>query len=223
MDMQGPDRNTAVALGRNRPSVYIIDDDAEVRKSLHFLLASSWINGWPFALAADFIDQLPTLTPAPILLDIRMPGIDGLEMLEILKEREVNWPVIVMTAHGDVKIAVRAMKLGAIEFLEKPFQPEMLDEVLERAFGIIDQNEHRLRARVAARDRISKLTARESELLAILIKGAANKVVAHQLDISVRTVEMHRRTLLAKLGVKSIAETVVLVESAQLTPQLHLK
>jgi FixJ family two-component response regulator len=206
-----------VAMARGQRRVYIIDDDSDVRKSLHFLLAASLITAWPFAGAADFIDQLPGLSPAPIMLDVRMPGIDGLEVLAILKEREVNWPVIVMTAHGDVKIAVRAMKLGAIDFLEKPFQPDMLDPLLDFAFSIVDQNFCLLRARDDARSKIGELTLRESEVVRALIKGLPNKVVAHRLGLSVRTVEMHRSNAFAKLGLRSIAEIIALVRTANLT------
>ena len=201
-------------------SVYIIDDDAAVRKSLHFLLASSGVKAWPFAAAADFIDQLAELAPAPILLDIRMPDIDGLQMLEILKQRSVLWPVIVMTAHGDVTIAVRAMKLGAVEFLEKPFQPGMLDIVLEQVFGTFEQTESSLRGRDDARKLIGQLSRREREIVTILMEGVPNKLVAHRLGLSTRTVEMHRGNALAKLGLKSIAEVIALVASADLTAQM---
>ncbi|WP_421854863.1 response regulator transcription factor [Novosphingobium sp.] len=198
---------------------YIIDDDADVRKSLHFLLGVSAITAWPFAESADFLDQLPQLAPAPILLDIRMPQIDGLQMLAILKEREIPWPVIVMTAHGDVSVAVRAMKLGAIEFLEKPFGPDMLEAVLDQAYGELGRIESTAQTRRAARHLLGQLSRREGEVLTILMEGVPNKVAAHRLDLSTRTVEMHRGNALAKLGLKSIAEAVALVAAAGLTGQ----
>lgn len=204
----------ADALAPPNRRVYVIDDHPDVRKSLHFLLGVSSITVWPFAEAADFLDQLPGLMPAPILLDIRMPGIDGLQMLAILKEREISWPVIVMTAHGDVKIAVRAMKLGAIEFLEKPFQSDLLDQVLGHAFDVLSQSEAKMQARSEGRKLIAQLSRREGEVLSVLIQGVPNKVAAHMLDLSVRTVEMHRGNVLAKLGLKSIAEAVALVATA---------
>lgn len=202
-----------------RRGIYVIDDDSHIRKSLHFLLAASDIDAWPFADCADFIDQLPQLVPAPILLDIRMPGIDGLEMLEILKARAVTWPVIVMTAHGDVTIAVRAMKLGAIDFLEKPFAPDRLDEVINQAFCVSDQARATAGARDDARALIRQLSRRESEIIAILIEGVPNKIVAHRLGLSIRTVEMHRANALAKLGLKSIAEVVAMIAVAEPGPQ----
>jgi len=205
------------ALGSR--DVYVVDDDADMRKSLRFLLSSSSITAWPFAAAADFIDLLPTLRPAPILLDMRMPGIDGMQMLGVLKERAIAWPVIVMTAHGDVSIAVRAMKLGAIEFLEKPFQSDVLKGVLDQAFAIIDGSKSALSGRDDARRLLGQLSKRESEIVVILMKGLANKAAAYRLGLSVRTVEMHRSNALAKLEVRSIAEVVTLVATADQHPQ----
>lgn len=207
---------TISVLTQDQPCVYIIDDDADVRKSLHFLLASSWINGWPFASAADFIDQLPELAPAPVLLDLRMPTIDGLQVLAIMKDLKVDWPIVMMTAHGDVTTAVRAMKLGAIEFLEKPFQPEDLDHALTHAFGLLDLRRNSLRARDEARAAISRLTKREHEICAILMEGVANKIAAFRLGISVRTIELHRINAFRKLHIKSIPQFMKLFNEADL-------
>lgn len=203
--------------------IYVIDDDSDVRKALFFRFSDSAITVWPYASATDFLDQLGFLSPAPILLDIRMDNIDGLQFLEILKERSVAWPVIILTAHGDVGVAVRAMKLGAIEFLEKPFAPEALDEAVAQAFGILDQTQNVLSERDQARYLIGLLTARESETLAILMKGVSNKEVAHRLGLSVRTIEMHRANALNKLGVKSIAEVVRLANVGGFTPEMELR
>ncbi|WP_298191025.1 response regulator [Novosphingobium sp.] len=199
-----------------RRRVYLIDDDADVRKSLHFLLGVSSITAWPFAESADFLDQLDELPPAPILLDIRMPRIDGLQMLALLKEREITWPVIMMTAHGDIAVAVRAMKLGAIEFLEKPFEPDLLEQALDQAYGVLGRIERTVQSRRRARQLLGQLSRRESEVLTILMEGVPNKIAAHRLDLSPRTVEMHRGNALAKLGLKSIAEAVALVTAADL-------
>lgn len=204
-------------------TLYVIDDDISIRRSLHFMLSSPAMNVWPFASATDFIDQLPMLIPAPILLDIRMANIDGLELLEFLNERGVCWPVIILTAHGDVRVAVRAMKLGAIEFLEKPFAPEMLENAIDHAFALLEHTEHLLSERDRARHRIGRLTAREAETMAILMEGVPNKEVAHRLNLSVRTVEMHRANALVKLGVKSIAEVVNLANVGGFTSKMRMR
>lgn len=217
-------RSGAVEILMDQPApprrrVYVIDDDADVRKSLHFLLGISSITAWPFAESADFLDQLDELPPAPILLDIRMPRIDGLQMLARLKEREIAWPVIMMTAHGDIAVAVRAMKLGAIEFLEKPFDPDLLEQVLDQAYGILGRIEETVQARRKARRLLGQLSRREGEVLTILMEGVPNKIAAHRLDLSTRTVEMHRGNALAKLGLKSITEALALVTAADLGGQ----
>ncbi|WP_349513282.1 response regulator [Erythrobacter sp. NFXS35] len=200
----------------------MIDDDSGVRTSLHFMLAASGIQAWPFASAEDFLDQLPFLTPSPLLLDVRMEGIDGLQLLAILKQQGVSWPVVILTGHGDVALAVRAMKLGAIDFLEKPFTPEAIDQAIAQAFEMLDQMHHLLSAREQARYSIERLTARERETMAILMEGVPNKEVAHRLGLSVRTVEMHRGNALAKLNVKSVAEVVKLANRAGFTAEMQL-
>ena len=199
--------------------VYIIDDDGDVRKSLSFLLSTASMTVWTFSSATDFLAELRCLVPAPILLDVRMADIDGLQLLAMLEERSILWPVIVMTAHGEVVIAVRAMKLGAIEFLEKPFDPDVLHQALEHAFAILEQLEGTLRSRDQARALIERLSSREREVLGILAEGVPNKLVAHRLGITVRTVEMHRGNALAKLSIKSIAEFMTIAALAQMPPR----
>ncbi len=210
----GEPASDAVGAARR---VYVIDDDVDVRKSLHYLLSTSSITAWPFAEAADFLDQLPALAPAPILLDIRMPRIGGLELLAILAERGVRWPIIMMTAHGDVSIAVQAMKLGAVEFLEKPFEPDMLDRALDQAFATLGRIARTQRTRDDARGLLGLLSQREREIVDILLEGVPNKVVANRLGLSVRTIEMHRGNALAKLQLRSIAEVLALTAAADLT------
>lgn len=209
-DIQNFDRDYASNLERSR-RVYVIDDDSGVRKSLHFMLKASGITVWPFVSAKDFLDEVGALVPAPILLDFRMPEMDGLGLLKILKQRNIAWPVIMLTAHGDITVAVHAMKLGAIDFLEKPFPAEAVNQAVAEAFVVLERTENVLSARERARCLIAKLTAREREAVAILMDGVPNKEVAHRLGLSVRTIEMHRANALAKLKVKSIAEVVKLV------------
>ena len=191
--------------------VYVVDDDIEMRKSLHFLLSTMAIRSWPFGSGEDFFQQLPFLELAPILLDIRMAGMDGFEVLNELAARKVNWPIIVMTAHGDIAIAVRAMKLGAIEFLEKPFEPDALEAALARGFAIGTEIRAAAARQAVARGQLETLTDRERQVLDGLIEGASNKIIAYRLGLSVRTVEMHRGNAMGKLKLKSVAEAVALM------------
>lgn len=202
---------------------YLIDDDKDIRKSLYFMLSARDIHVWPFVSADDFLDHFSHLSPAPILLDIRMAGMDGLQLLEVLNERAIRWPTIVLTAHGDVATAVRAMKLGAIEFIEKPFAPELVIDALDQAYAQLAKDEDKSRDREHARRQFEHLTLRERETLAILIEGALNKEVAHRMGLSVRTVEMHRANALAKLNVKRVSEVVQLANSAGFDPALALQ
>lgn len=199
------------------PPVYVIDDESEVRRSLHFLLSTANMVSWPFASACDFLDSLDSLEPAPILLNIRMPKIDGVELMNRLRERDIDWPVIAMTAHGDIPIAVQVIKLGAIEFLEKPFEFETLQACLQNAFSQLAAGTKTVVVRNAARDLFGLLSPRETEVINVLMQGISNKAAAHDLSLSVRTVEMHRANALAKLKVKSIAEVVRLANDAELT------
>jgi two-component system response regulator FixJ len=199
---------------------YVVDDNKQVRMSLAFTLDSLEIQNRTFESGEDFLNCLDELTPGPILLDIRMSGIDGIGVLGALAERGVRWPVIVITGHGDVAIAVTAMKLGAIEFLEKPFDPEMLVVTLTRAFGILSDVSFEQQEQAAARAQLASLTPRERDVVFGLIDGSANKIVAYKLDLSPRTVEMHRANAFAKLRLRTVADIIKLVGTAKLT-SLH--
>jgi len=191
--------------------IYVIDDDAEIRKSLHFLLSTMGIRSWPFGSGEDFLEQVAELAPSPILLDMRMRGIDGIGVLTGLLERNLDWPVIVMTGHGDIEIAVRSMKLGAIEFLEKPFEADVLEVAVAGAFGLIAKRLQERSHYAEAMRLMNRLTAREAEVIEGLIEGLPNKLVAHRLGLSTRTVEMHRANATAKLEGRSIAEIATLL------------
>lgn len=186
--------------------VYIVDDNLHIRTSLHGLLDSIGIRGFCFGQATDFIDSIEQLAPAPILLDMRMPDVDGLEIMAILRSRSSLCPVIVMTGHGDVPLAVSAMKLGAIDFLQKPFKLDTLEAALNHAFRSLDRQLAANRQRTSMRERLGALTTREREVAEHLGGGASNKAVALRLGLSVRTVEMHRAGAMKKLGVGNIVE-----------------
>jgi two-component system response regulator FixJ len=147
-----------------------------------------------------------------------MPQMDGFHVMSELNSREIDWPVIVMTGHGEVPVAVRAMKLGAIDFIEKPFSEDALLASFANAFALLDERESSGRKKRAARDRVGQLTARESDVLRGLLAGESNKQLASRLGISLRTVEMHRGNMMDRLEVSSLAEALTLALEAGLEP-----
>ncbi|QJU57979.1 response regulator transcription factor [Sphingomonas sp. AP4-R1] len=192
-------------------SVYVVDDSAEMRRSLHKLFGAMGIDAFPFRSGCDFLDRIDDLKPAPILMDIRMPDIDGLELMGELRRRAKTWPVIVITAHGEVPIAVRAMRLGAIEFLSKPFEMGELEGALDMAFDALQDRATEERDRNAALARLASLTQREREIVNRLATGLSNKEIARELDLSVRTVEMHRANAMRKLQTGNVVGLVALM------------
>ena len=198
--------------------VYVVDDDRDVRCSISFMLGTASLHSRPFASGSDFLDSVDDLAPGCIVLDVRMPQIDGFQVMAELGQRGIEWPVIVMTGHGEVSIAVRAMKLGAIDFIEKPFEEEVLLASLERAFLLLDERGEKAERKRIAQSRVAVLTARESEVLQGLMAGLPNKMLARQLGISLRTVEMHRANMMERLQVSSLAEALTLAVQAGVEP-----
>ena len=193
------------------PVVHVIDDDEAVRQSLAFLLASS---GYPVRLynsAAAFLDSLAALQSGCILTDIRMPGMSGLDLQRELKARRVAMPVIVMTGHGDVALAVEAMKGGAVDFIEKPFSDEVILNAIRACCARYAQTQERAGEAGMVAAKLESLTAREREVLDGLVAGLPNKTIAYDLSISARTVEVHRANLMAKMGAASLPELVRMV------------
>jgi len=199
-------------------SVYVIDDDRDVRRSLSFMLGAAEIRSHPFGSGADFLDALPDLEPGCILLDLRMPNMDGFGVMAGLAERKIDWPVIVMTGHGEVPVAVRAMKLGAVDFIEKPFSEQALLHCFEQGMRLLDERQQSGRRRQEAHGRAASLTAREREVLQGLLAGHSNKQIAQLLGISLRTVEMHRGNMMDRLGAASLAEALTLAMEAGIKP-----
>jgi two-component system response regulator FixJ len=196
--------------------VYLIDDDAAMRRSLAAQLAGDGMDVWPFASGAEFIAMIGHLRPSCILLDMEMPLIGGLDVLAELVRLDVDWPVIALSSRGELRVAVDAMKLGALDFLEKPLQREPLAQALDFAWATLERSLEAGLARQEAQARVTRLTRREADIALALMRGMANKSAAHELGISVRTVEMHRAHILEKLGVKSLAEAAVLMSQAGL-------
>ncbi len=190
--------------------VYVIDDDAAMRDSLDFLLDSAGFSVRLFDSAQVFLSELPKLEAGCVVTDIRMPGMDGMELLRQLNPAAGvrRLPVIVMTGHGDVPLAVEAMKLGALDFLEKPFEDDRLIGMIETALSQNDggSKNDALTADMAAR--VASLTQRERQVMQGLVSGQSNKVIAKEYDISPRTVEVYRANVMTKMQATSLSELV---------------
>jgi two-component system response regulator FixJ len=188
--------------------IHVIDDDAAMRDSLVFLLESAGHSARSYDSAGAFLDALSDLPPGCIVTDIRMPDMSGLDLVRRLKELGIRLPVIVITGHGDVPLAVEAMKAGVIDFLEKPFDDSVMLEAIRTALqaGETQQREEGRQAEI--RERIATLSAREREVLDRLVLGRPNKVIAGELGISARTVEIYRANVMTKMRAGSLSELV---------------
>ncbi|MGN6376806.1 MAG: response regulator transcription factor [Sphingomonas sp.] len=200
----------------DKPIVYVVDDDDSVRRSASFMLKTSGFEVHAFASGVDFLKEVKTLDAGCILLDVRMPEMDGLEVQQELNARGVTMPVIVLTGHGDVSTAVEAMKGGASDFLEKPLEKAVLLEALERGAARIARQGETSQLEQDAKVRIGALTARESDVLRELARGHPNKTIAYDLGISPRTVEVHRANVMRKLGVRSLSDALRIAFAARL-------
>lgn len=188
--------------------VHVVDDDLAVRQSLSFLLAS---DGLPVRLhesASAFLENVEDAVVGCIVTDVRMPGIDGIEFLRLLKARGIAVPVIVMTGHADVPLAVEAMKEGAVDFIEKPFDDELLLSAVRSALQRQEQSARRDAQTTEANARLQSLSERERQVLDGLVAGKANKVIAYDLGISPRTVEIYRANVMTKMRAGSLSELV---------------
>ncbi len=197
-------------------TVHLVDDEDSIRKSAGFMLKTSGFAVQTYASGIAFLKAVKTAEPGSILLDVRMPGMDGLEVQEVLAERGITMPVIVLTGHGDVGIAVRVMKAGAVDFLEKPFEKSALLASIGVAFSRLDKSDARSLREAEARVRVAVLTPREREVLIGLANGFPNKTIAYDLDISTRTVEVHRANLMTKLEVHSLSDALRIAFAAGL-------
>ena len=195
--------------------VHVVDDDDAVRRSVSFALKTSGMQVRAYDSGSALLKAAPDLEPGCILLDIRMPGMDGLEVQEALKAKGVTLPVIIMTGHGDVSLAVRAMKSGAIDFIEKPFEKAVLLAAIEQGASRLDHSAATATEANEAAVKLRLLTPRERQVLHGLAKGLPNKSIAYDLGISPRTVEIHRANLMSKLGVRTLSEALRIAFAAE--------
>lgn len=188
--------------------IHLVDDEEAIRKSVSFMLRTSGYAIQSYASGVDFLKRARAAEIGCVLLDVRMPDMDGLQVQAAMAERGINMPVVVLTGHGDVSIAVQAMKAGAVDFLEKPFEKALLLDAISRSFARID-NAHAQAAEASdASLRIAALTPREREVLEGLAQGYPNKTIAYDLGISSRTVEVYRANLMGKLAVSSLSDAL---------------
>jgi two-component system response regulator FixJ len=197
-----------------RGKVYVIDDDDAMRDSLDFLLGSADFDVTLFESAQHFLDALPGIEFGCVVSDVRMPGVDGIELLKRLKASRSPFPVLIMTGHGDVPLAVEAMKLGAVDFLEKPFEDDRLIGMIDIA---LKQAASGARSEAVTLDiaaRVASLSPRERQVMEGLVAGLSNKLIAREYDISPRTIEVYRANVMTKMQAGSLSELVRLAMRA---------
>lgn len=192
-------------------TVFIVDDDEAVRDSLSWLMQSVGLNTETFASADAFLQGFGEDRPGCLLLDIRMPGMSGLELQSVLQERGFRLPLVVISGHADVPMAVRALKAGAFDFVEKPFNDQLLLDTVQRAIEQ-DREQRESHAQIDEwRARLESLTPREHEVLELVVGGASNKVISHELGVSLKTVEAHRARVMDKLQAESLSQLVRMI------------
>lgn len=197
-------------------NVFVVDDDVEVSRSLTLFLNSVGLEARGYTSGEQFLSEVEGLQPGCILLDIRMAGLDAFDVMKSLGSSRERLATIVMTGHGDIATAVKAMRSGAVDFIEKPFEEELILRAITRGFELL---EHKVRVharRTAALELVRTLTPRETEVLKGMIDGRPNKLLAHDLGISVRTVEVHRANIMDRLGAKSAAQVIRIAYDADL-------
>jgi two-component system response regulator FixJ len=191
------------------PTVFVVDDEADVREALTLLMRSVALRSVAFPGAQAFLDAYERdACPACLLADLRMPGMSGLDLFAELKRRGSRMPAIIMTGHGEVSVAVRAMKAGVFDFIEKPFRDQALLDLVQQALAASMQVRDVAAQRVEVETRASRLTPREREVMDLVVLGKLNKVIAHELGLSIRTVELHRARLMEKMEAKTFSDLV---------------
>ena len=198
--------------------IYVVDDDDAVRAALRALLETAGYRTARFESGVAFLDSLDTVRGACVLLDVKMPELDGLEVQRRLNDRGVTLPVVIVTGHGDIAMAVQAMRAGAVDFLEKPVSRDRLLEAVARAIDIGRNTRQDRRERSDIGARLGALTSRERQVLEQLVMGRTSKVVAHELGISSRTVEVYRRNVMAKMDADSLSHLVRMTLVAGIDP-----
>ncbi len=202
-------------MDRDEPLVYVVDDDEAVRDSLTLLLKAVGLASQTFSSAAEFLNHYDPEQHGCLVADIRMPGMSGLDLQDELNRDGAQIPLIFITGHGDVPMAVDAMKSGALDFIEKPFRDQDLLDRMQQALAWDKERRIENLKTLAIRERLATLTPRETEVMECVVQGQANKVIAMDLGVSQRTVEIHRARVMEKMAVRSVAKLVRAVEAAK--------
>lgn len=192
------------------PTVFLVDDDDAVRDALGLLLDSVGLRTASFPSAAAFLDQYDPRRPGCLVLDIRMPAMSGMELQTALAEKSVNIPIIFLSGHGNVSMSAKAFRSGAVDFLEKPFDENILLERIHEAIRLDQSNREAITRKAEAKNRLASLTPREHEVMLLIVTGHANKEIATKLDISTRTIETHRGRIMEKTGAQSLTELIAI-------------
>ncbi len=198
----------------NEETVFVVDDDQAMRNSLKWLIESVGMKVETYPSADEFIKDYYPGRSGCLLLDVRMPGMSGLDLQEYFVRESLHVPIIIITGHGDVPMAVRAMKAGAVDFIEKPFNDEMLLDSIRNALARDSEDRARQAQRAEVAARLAQLTPREYQVMGMVADGKANKEIAQQLGVSAKTVEAHRARVMEKMQAKSLAQLVRMVMSA---------
>lgn len=191
-----------------KATVFVVDDDQAMRNSLKWLIESVGVQVESFSSADDFLAQYQPGRAGCLVLDVRMPGMSGLDLQEYLVDHNIHIPVVIITGHGDVPMAVRAMKGGAIDFIEKPFNDEVLLDAIRRAMAFEEQQRSQHTENVQIQERLANLTPREHEVMEMVTEGKSNKEIANALGVSAKTIEAHRARVMEKMQAGSLAELV---------------
>jgi len=199
-------------MNHSTPLVYIVDDNAAVRDSFLLLLKSVGLAGQAYASATEFLESYDPKQRSCLIADVRMPRMSGLDLQRELKKQRAPIPIIFITGHGDVPMAVDAMKDGALDFIEKPFRDQELLDRIQQALSWDDEHRSDKLEALDLRERLATLTPRETEVMELVVQGKANKVIALDLNVSQRTVEIHRARVMEKMDMRSLAELVRAVE-----------
>jgi two-component system response regulator FixJ len=195
-------------INSTKPTVFLVDDDKSVRDSLRLLLKSSGIPLVSFASAEEFLENLPDNPLGCLLLDVRLPGMSGLDLVNELEQKQIALPTILLTGHADIPMAVNAIRKGAIDFLEKPFKEKVLLERLRHALGLTEKWQELQAERKMVVKRLDKLTPREIQVFDMLVEGKKNKLIAEELGISRKTLDIHRAKVMYKMEARTVADLV---------------